>query len=35
MIWTEADVQRVVGTPEGLSRDLLDRHCNYVRKVAP
>ena len=33
MIWTEADVQRVVGTPEGLSRDLLDRHCNYVRKV--
>lgn len=33
MIWTEADVQRVVRTPEGLSRDLLDRHCNYVRKV--
>lgn len=33
MIWTESDVQRVVGTPEGLSRDLLDRHCNYVRKV--
>ena len=32
-MWTESDVQRVVGTPEGLSRDLLDRHCNYVRKV--
>lgn len=31
--WTPETVSRYAKRPEGLSRDLLDRHCNYVRKV--
>lgn len=33
MIWTRESVSRWTDTPEGLSRDLLDRHCNYVAKI--
>ncbi len=32
-MWTEASIERVIGAPKQMSGDLLDRHCNYVRKV--
>lgn len=33
MTWTAESVARYADRPAGLSQDLLDRHCNYVRKV--
>lgn len=32
-MWTEASIERVIGGPKQMSGDLLDRHCNFVRRV--